>query len=224
MAACVSAILLDMDGLMVDSEPIFWEVARSLAHKHGKTVTDSTLRSMMGRSRIEAMQILAGDCKITSESPESPESLLIAREQMLIQRYSAGVLPMPGLIDLLKHVHGKLKLAVVTSSPKAFTDVLLPAMGVTSYFDVVQTGDEIDRGKPDPQIYLRTTERLGVEGGDCVVLEDSHAGALAGHRAGAFVIAVPTPLTADEDFTFANARASNLVEARAIIEARMSVV
>ncbi|HYO09810.1 MAG TPA: HAD family phosphatase [Tepidisphaeraceae bacterium] len=214
--ARLAAILFDMDGVMVDTEPLYWAVARELARRYGKTVSDATLRRMMGRGRLESMRIFAADCGITSADPAQ---LLDEREALMVQRFSAGVDPMPGLNDMLARFHGRLKLAVVTSSPRKFTDVLLPSLEVDRFFDVVQTGDDVARGKPDPQIYLAAMERLGLAPPECVVLEDSLAGAQAGHRAGARLIAVPTELTAGEDFSFADARVTNLPEASGVVEA-----
>ncbi|HEY7087924.1 MAG TPA: HAD family phosphatase [Tepidisphaeraceae bacterium] len=204
------AIIFDMDGLMVDTEPLYWEVARKLARSHGTNVAEETLRRMMGRSRLDSMRIYATECGITSVSPQD---LLAERERLMLERYSTGVELMPGLREILERFHGRLKLAVATSSPKKFTDVLVPALRIAKYFDVIQTGDEILKGKPDPEIYLRAMARLEVQPHSCIVLEDSRAGALAGHNAGAYVIAVPSTLTAEEDFSFADDRAANLIEA-----------
>jgi HAD superfamily hydrolase (TIGR01509 family) len=213
------AIIFDMDGLMVDTEPLYWEVARNLAHAHGTSVADETLRRMMGRSRIDSMRIFASECGIDKTCPED---LLIEREKLMLERYARGVEPMPGLREILERFHGRLKLAVATSSPRKFTDVLLPALGVARYFDVIQTGDEITHGKPDPEIYLKAMSKLQAEPRQCIVLEDSHAGALSGHRAGAYVIAVPSHLTESEDFSFADARAESLQQAVKEIEKHCS--
>jgi HAD superfamily hydrolase (TIGR01509 family) len=206
----VRALIFDMDGLMVDTEPLYWEVTRELAKRYGTTVTDATLRRMMGRSRMESMCIFAEECEVTNASPAD---LLIEREQMMIARYAEGVEPLPGLRQIIDRFGGRLRLAVATSSPQKFTDVLLPALGVADVFEVVQAGDDVTHGKPAPEIYLKCMGRLGVVPDECAVLEDSPAGALAGKRAGAYVIVVPTHLTADEDFSFADAQAADLFEA-----------
>ena len=209
-----NALISDMDGLMINTEPLYWEVARELARRCGKSVSDATLRRMMGRSRQESMCIFAQECGIDA----SPEDLLVAREQLMIERFGRGVEPMPGLRQILERFYRRLRLAITTSSPRKFTDVLLPAMRVAEMFEVIQTGDEIPHGKPHPEIYLKTLSRLNVPAEQSVVLEDSHAGALSAKRAGCYVIAVPSPLTAEEDFSFADARVENLVDAAQHVE------
>jgi HAD superfamily hydrolase (TIGR01509 family) len=209
------ALIFDMDGLMVDTEPLYWEVARLLAREHGKSVADQTLRKVMGRSRIDSMRIFAEECGITSVTAEQ---LLEQRERLMLERFAEGVEPMPGLREILARFRGRLRLAVATSSPGKFTDVLLPSLGIADYFDIIQTGDHITHGKPDPEIYFKTMSRLDVVPRQCIVLEDSNAGALAAHRAGAYVIAVPTELTAEQDFGFADARSRNLLHAAQTVE------
>jgi HAD superfamily hydrolase (TIGR01509 family) len=147
--------------------------------------------------------------------PISPEELLRRREAMMLDRFRAGgVQPMPGLREILVRFHGRLKLGVATSSPRVLATAALPAIAVDRYFTAITTGDEIARGKPDPQIYQESMAKLGVWPAESVVLEDAPAGALAGKRAGAHVIAVPSPLTAGEDFSdVAHERVANLFEA-----------
>lgn len=211
----IHALIFDMDGLIVDTEPLYWDVARQLARRYGSSVTDATLRRMMGRSRLESMRIFTEDCAITQIAPED---LLIEREQLMLDRYAAGMKPMPGLHEILARFRASLHYAVATSSPRKFADVLLSSLQIVNEFEMIQTGDEINNGKPNPEIYLKCMSRLSLAGSDCIVLEDSHAGAQSGKRAGATVIAVPSPLTAVEDFsTTADYRVSNLNEAADLI-------
>ena len=213
------AIIFDMDGLMIDTEPLYWQVGREIAARYGTVCTDATLRKMMGRERLDAMQIYAIECGITRPTAQE---LLDERELMMVDRFAAGVEPMLGLREILERFTGRLKLAVATSSPKKFTDVLLPSLKIQSYFQAIQSADDITHGKPDPEIYLKTASRLGVPPNHCIVLEDSIAGATAGHRSGAYVIAIPLPIMANEDFSFADARVKNLHEAAEKIEQLLS--
>jgi HAD superfamily hydrolase (TIGR01509 family) len=218
MHPSISAIVFDMDGVMVDTEPLYWQVARQMAERRGARVSDDTLRSMMGRSRLEAIGIFARACGIVSEAPEA---LLREREDLLAELYAGGVSAMPGLHAMLQRFRGRVKLGVATSSARRFTNILLPGIGVDCFLDVIQPGDRIVHGKPDPEIYLKTMAQLGVESQQTVVIEDSFAGAIAAKRAGAIVIAAPTQLTADQDFSFADARVGSLFEAIEWIETRM---
>jgi HAD superfamily hydrolase (TIGR01509 family) len=212
------AILFDMDGLMIDTEPLYWEVGRQIAAQYGKTVSDQTLRRMMGRDRLASSTIFAEESGV----PLSGEQVMHLREQLMLRRFAGGVEPMRGLREILSRFRGRLKLGVCTSSPRMLLEAALPGIGVAEYFDATTTGDEITRGKPDPQIYLTTMQKLAVLSHECVVLEDAPAGAKAGKSAGAWVIAVPSPLTANEDFSqVADARVPDLLAAAELIEQRV---
>ena len=105
----IRALIFDMDGLMVDTEPLYWDVARTLARNCGKEISDDTLRKMMGRSRIESMRIFAEACGIDSPTPED---LLVERETLMLDRYGRGIDPMPGLREILERFRGRLRFAV----------------------------------------------------------------------------------------------------------------
>jgi HAD superfamily hydrolase (TIGR01509 family) len=207
----IRAMIFDMDGLMIDTEHLYWEVGRELAREHGKTVSDQTLRKMMGRDRLASSRIFAEETGV----PLAAEQVMVLREQKMLERFRrGGIEPMPGLREILARFHGRLRLGVATSSPRVLVEAALPAINVQTYFDAITAGDEITRGKPDPEIYLKTMSKLGTKPEETVVLEDVPAGALAGMRAGAHVIAVPSPLTAQEDFSqVAKVRVRDLFEA-----------
>lgn len=212
----IRALIFDMDGLMIDTEHLYWEVGRELAREHGKTVSDGTLRRMMGRDRLASSRIFAQETGV----PLAPEAVMTQREEKMLERFNrGGIEPMRGLREILERFHGRLRLGVATSSPRILVEAALPAIGVDRYFDAITAGDEITSGKPDPEIYLKTMSKLQVTPETTVVLEDAPAGALAGMRSGANVIAVPSPLTAQEDFSqVAKMRVNDLFEAAEQIE------
>jgi beta-phosphoglucomutase-like phosphatase (HAD superfamily) len=92
-------------------------------------------------------------------------------------------------------------------------DMILRNLHLLPYFAAVQTSDDVKNGKPDPEIYLKAMGRLGVPPAECVVLEDSSNGALAGKRSGAYTIAVPSKYTRDQDFSSVDYVAENLLDA-----------
>ena len=210
------AIIFDMDGLMIDSETIYWSVGRQLARSFGKEVKDETLGRMMGRKPLESVELFARELGLTRSARE----LHAIREEAVKRELEKGVEPLPGLLEVLERLRPHYKLGVATSAPRYLVDIVLDRLKLTRTFDAIQTSDDIERGKPDPEIYLKAMKRLGVEGSDCVVLEDSSNGALAGKRAGAYVIAVPSQYTREQDFSFADYRATDLLDAAAHIERR----
>ncbi len=216
----IRAIVFDMDGLMVDTEELYWQVGRALAAEYGKTVSNDTLLKMTGRDRLVSSQVFADDTGI----PLSGEQVMHRREAMMLDLFRrGGIKAMPGLRQILDRFRGRLKLGVATSSPRVLVEAALPALEVHAHFDAITAGDEITNGKPDPEIYLKTMGKLSVQPVECVVLEDAPLGATAGKAAGAYVIAVPSRLTTQADFsTIANVRVANLFEATEKIEALLS--
>ena len=203
------AVVFDMDGLMIDSEKVYFEAGRIIAREFGKEVSDQTLGRMMGRKPLESVALFARELGIS----ESPESLLKRREARVVGVMEQGVDAMPGLDFILKALHARYDLAIATSAPKYIVDVVMRKLDVSHDFKVIQTSDDVTKGKPDPEIYLKAMGRLGVAPADSVVLEDSSNGALAGKRAGAYVIAVPSVYTRGQDFSFVDYVAPDLTDA-----------
>ncbi|HVT89590.1 MAG TPA: HAD family phosphatase [Tepidisphaeraceae bacterium] len=211
----IHAILFDFDGLMVDTEILYCQAAHALAKMYGTSVSDETLRRMTGVSRMTSMTVFVKECGIATATPEY---LLEQREEIMSARYKQGVDPMPGLMAILDRFHGRLKLGMASNSSRRLVEIAINGLKIDRYLDAYQTGDDVINAKPDPEIYLKLMARLDVKPHECVVLEDSPMGAAAGKRAGAYVIAVPSPFTADADYSFTNARAGNLTEAAEMIE------
>ena len=202
----MKAIIFDMDGLMIDSERLYFETEREMAKDMGKEVSDETLWRMMGRKPIESMEIYAEDLGLDIPA----EELLKTRDTAFEKKLIKEVVPMPGLFEILSEFKGEMKLAIATGSPVKFLDIVLDRLDIKEYFDVLQPSDEIVNGKPDPEIYLKAVEKLGLSPEECIVLEDSSNGALAGKNAGCYTIAVPSEYTCKQDFSFVDYKADSL--------------
>lgn len=202
-------MIFDMDGLMIDSESAYWEAGRRIARSFGKEVTDKTLGNMMGRKPIESMTIYAADLGLTV----SPQELLERRDTEVFETLRRHVKAMPGLLPTLDALRGKYRLAIATSATRKFLDLVINQLGIASRFEALQTSDDVIEGKPSPEIYLKAMAKLGLPGEACAVLEDSTNGALAGKRAGAYTIAVPSEYTNWQDFSFVDYVAKNLEDA-----------
>ena len=195
-----SALIFDMDGLMIDSERLYFAAEREMAAAYGKEIRDEQLWPLMGRKPIESLRLLRGILKI--ETP--PEELLAWRDRLMLEKMSRDLGAMPGLYEILRIFHGRLKLAVGTGAQMEFLDIALDTLSIRDFFDVLQTADGLERGKPDPGIYLIACRRLGLPPGECIVLEDARNGVLAGKAAGCQVIAIPNDYTRGQDFSEAD--------------------
>jgi HAD superfamily hydrolase (TIGR01509 family) len=212
----IRAVIFDMDGLMIDSERVYWAAGREIARTYGKIVQDATLGRMMGRSPVDSMTIFATETAIA----EDPVKLLVERDAKVSEMLQSEATPMPGLFETLEQLHPHYKLAIATSAKRAFVDVIDKRVNFVRYFQAVQTSEGVINGKPHPEIYLKAMARIGVEPSECVVLEDSSNGARAGKSSGAYTIAVPNEHTHDQDFTFVDYVAKDLPDATQHIRKR----
>lgn len=207
--AGLRALIFDMDGLMIDSERLYFEVERQIARWYGKEVKDETLWRMMGRRPIEGLTIFVRELDL----PLDPAEAVKIRNDLMRERMKQDLLPLPGLFHILDCFHGRLKLAVSTGAPQEFLDIAVDKLGIRDIFDVLLASDNLGSGKPDPEIFIKTCEKLGIAPGEAIVLEDSENGVVAGKRAGCTVIAVPSEYTRGQDFGRADFVAADLFEA-----------
>ena len=205
----LKALIFDMDGLMIDSERLYWQVEKDLARGYQKEVKEETLWKMMGRRPIEGLRIFVEDLEL----PISADEALALRDARMREKYRDESEAMPGLFQILDTFYGKLKLAVCTGAQREFMEVVVDRLKIREKFEVLQASDEAKNGKPDPEIYLTTCAKLGFEPAHCIVLEDSSNGALAGKRAGCYTIGVPSEYSRGQDFSFVDFVASDLFAA-----------
>jgi len=205
----LNALIFDMDGLMIDSERLYWQVEKDLARGYRKEVKEETLWKMMGRRPIEGLRIFVEDLEL----PISADEALALRDGLMREKYRDESEAMPGLFQILDTFYGKLKLAVCTGAQREFMEVVVDRLKIREKFEVLQASDEVKNGKPDPEIYLTTCAKLGLEPAQCIVLEDSSNGALAGKRAGCYTIGVPSEYSRGQDFSFVDFVASDLFAA-----------
>jgi HAD superfamily hydrolase (TIGR01509 family) len=203
------ALIFDMDGLMIDSERLYWEVEKGMARNYRLEVKEETLWKMMGRRPIEGMRIFVEDLGL----PISAEEALAFRDARMREKYRDESEAMPGLFHILDTFFGKLKLAVCTGAQREFMEIVVDRLNIREKFAVLQASDEVKKGKPDPEIYLKTCAKLGFEPEQCIVLEDSSNGALAGKRAGCYTVGVPSDFSRGQDFGFVEFVAADLFAA-----------
>jgi HAD superfamily hydrolase (TIGR01509 family) len=185
----ISAVVFDMDGLMLDTESINRLAWQRAAEDLGFALDDEFYLSLLGRTTVDCESLVMQLC-----GAEFPMDEFRTRRRRLwrAQVEGTGIAAKPGLLELLSFLDTqRILLAVATSSHVLAAESSLRSAGVRDRFDVVVTGDQVARGKPAPDIYLEAARRLGVESVDCVALEDSDNGVHAAVAAGMTTVMVP---------------------------------
>ncbi|TDE20080.1 HAD family phosphatase [Actinomadura sp. 6K520] len=185
----VQAIVFDLDGVLIDSEPMWEEVRRAyVADRGGRWLPDSQER-LMGMSTNEWAEYLATD--LIGGVPAEQVAYEVV-DQML-QRYQERLPLLPGAEEAVRRMAEYRPLGLASSSPRALIDLVLGKLRVDGLFRTTVSTEEVDRGKPEPDGYLTVAAQMGVPGGDCVAIEDSANGIRSAHAAGMTVIAIPRP-------------------------------
>ena len=193
----LQAVVFDLDGLMFNTEELYQDVGRELLARRGCQLTDELLTQMMGRRSSVSLQIMidwhqldATVAQLESETDELFADLLPRR-----------LAPLPGLLELLDSLErAGLPKAIATSSRRAFAVDVLGTFDMEQRFAFVLTSEDVQRGKPDPEIYLLAADRLRLRPGQLMVLEDSENGCRAAVRAGTYAVAVPGTHSDQHDF------------------------
>jgi len=185
MPLAARALLFDMDGLMVDSEPVWHEVERDFARSLGIEWTAALARECIGQGMPHTIETMVR-CGARIEIADGIEGLVGG-----FLRRLAEVRMQPGCAELIEAAERTHRLAVASSSLRRVVDAVLGHFELSERFHAVASGESVVRLKPAPDIFLHAAALLGCAPADCVVLEDSPAGVRAACAAGMRVIAVP---------------------------------
>jgi len=183
------ALVFDMDGVIVDSNRVHREAWRLHNLRHGLQTTEAMLRRMYGRRNDEIVRDFFGPHLSDAEAATHG-----AAKEQIYREIMASSLPaclVRGVTEFLEK-NTLNPVAMATNAEPANVDFVLDRSGLRRFFRVVVNGHQVRRAKPDPEIYLRVAELLGVPAANCVVFEDSHAGVAAARGAGARVVALRT--------------------------------
>ena len=185
----VKAVLFDMDGTMLDTEPVSASCWKKAAKELGYVIEDRFMNTLYGKNIASIEKMLQAEFGICEEAVE-----IIERRLMHYKAYLAeyGVPKKPGLIEVLEYLKREHIPAVVcTSTEKATAENVLKKAGIYDYFAGHVYGDMVTRSKPDPQGFHMAAELAGQKPCDCLVVEDSPNGVLAGKAAGGSIIFIP---------------------------------
>ncbi|MFN0196664.1 MAG: HAD family hydrolase [Planctomycetaceae bacterium] len=203
----IRGIAFDLDGLMFNTEDVFEKSGCELLRRRGKEMTNDVRVNMMGRRAHEAFTYLVR----ALELKETVEELLSESEHIFGEYLEIHLAPMPGLFELFSHIeHCRIPKGVATSSHRAYLENILSRYELQPRLHYTLTAEDVTRGKPDPEIYLKAAQKLGISPSEMMVLEDSEAGTNAAASAGAYVVSVPHEYSRHHDFSRAHYIAGSL--------------
>jgi HAD superfamily hydrolase (TIGR01509 family) len=197
----IKAVIFDMDGVMIDSEPLWEKTERILLAKRGIDYNPTYRDKIVGLNQNDSGRLM----KETFNLIETVEEIIAERIEILLDLYEKELELMPGLLPILKGLkESEFLLALASSSPIRVINFVLDKFSLREFFSVVVSGDFIELGKPHPDIYIYTAKRLGIEPRECVVIEDSINGVKAAKGAGMICIAVPDKRLEQREFQIAD--------------------
>jgi HAD superfamily hydrolase (TIGR01509 family) len=184
----IEGVVFDLDGVLIDSEPVWEEVRREVVEEHGGRWAPDTQRRIMGMNTTEWARYLS-EALGADLRPQQAATLAI---DSIAERYRTRLPLLPGAVEAVRRLGG-WPLAIASSSPARLIGIVLELAGVASLFKVTISSDEVGRGKPAPDVFRTAARRLGLPAASCVAVEDSANGIRSAASAGLRVIAVPRP-------------------------------
>jgi HAD superfamily hydrolase (TIGR01509 family) len=184
----MDAVVFDLDGVLLDSEPVWEQVRRRYVAEHGGRWRADSQSRLMGMSTGEWARYLSEDLG-TRVPPEQVATEVVAQ---MARRYAQRLPLIDGAVDSVRRLAARWPLGLASSSPPRLIEAALAAAGLTGAFRVAVSTEEVPRGKPAPDVYLEVARRLGIAAPRCVAVEDSSNGVRSAAAAGMPVVAVPS--------------------------------
>jgi HAD superfamily hydrolase (TIGR01509 family) len=183
----IDAVVFDLDGVIIDSEELWDEVREGFARERGGRWSAQAQADMMGMSSTEWSRYLHEVVGVV-EPPEEINGEVVER---MLARYSEHLPLIDGAVGAVKRLAAHWPLGVASSSNRRLIDRVLEVSGLAPYFKATVSSEEVEHGKPAPDVYLEAARRLGVEATRSAAIEDSASGIRSAHAAGMHVVAIP---------------------------------
>ncbi len=185
----IEAVVFDLDGVIVDSEPVWEQVRRQVIAEYGGTWTPEAQRRVMGMSTGEWSRYLSHDLGV-GLPPEQVAAVVVDRMR---DRYAQHVPLLPGAVQAVQRAAAHWPLGLASSSPPVLIQTVLEHADLREYFAATLSTEQVERGKPAPDVYLAVADLLGHPADRCAAVEDSTNGVRSAVAAGCHVVAVPRP-------------------------------
>lgn len=215
----LKAVTFDLDGLMFNTEELYQEVGGAILARRGKEFTAELMDKMMGRKSNVALALMIEHHQLEA----TPEQLAAETAEIFGGILPGRLKPMPGLLDLLAALEAAgIPKGIATSSGRAFVERVLGVFNLRPRFDFVLASEDIEHGKPEPDVYLLAAKRHGVRPAAMMVLEDSQIGCQSAVAAGAYTVAVPHGQSLTHQFPGVQLEAKTLADERIYAALRLT--
>jgi len=215
----LKAVTFDLDGLMFNTEELYQEVGGAILARRGKEFTAELMDKMMGRKSSTALALMMEHHQLDA----TPEQLAAETAEIFGGLLPERLAPMPGLLDLLAALEAAgVPKGIATSSSHAFVERVLGVFNLQPRFNFLLASEDIEHGKPEPDVYLLAAKRHEVRPQEMMVLEDSQIGCQAAVAAGAYAVAVPHGHSRTHQFPGVQFEANTLADERIFTALRLA--
>lgn len=204
------AVIFDMDGVLIDSEPLHFESEYAALRKLGVHTADDYLHRFVGMTAQLLWARILAEQGIDKDVDEMVAEVL---EEKLRLLRAGDFRPIDGVVELLDSLRAAgVPVGIASSSSRVFIEAVLEKLGIASYIRAFASGEEVPRGKPYPDVYLEAARLLGARPEQCLVVEDSRNGVLAAKAAGMRCVGFLNPLSGNQDLSAADRTVRSLRE------------
>jgi HAD superfamily hydrolase (TIGR01509 family) len=183
----IEAVVFDLDGVLLQSEEVWDAVRERYVRERGGRYDDEVQRAMMGMSAPEWSRFLHEEAGVPDDMDEINSEVV----RRMLEAYRRELPLLPGAVETVRRIADAFPLALASSSNREVIEEVLELAGLAACFRATVSSEEVERGKPAPDVYLEAARRLGVEPTRCAAVEDSHAGIRSAKSAGMRVVAIP---------------------------------
>jgi beta-phosphoglucomutase family hydrolase len=198
----IKAVIFDLDGVLIDSEPLHAIADNQLLKELGTDAPENYFDRYVGWTNAAMWEAIKNDYCITRSIHEIMEMQMPIKLNLL-QEGNHNVIP--GIVELLEELKTMhIPVAIASSSPKLFIDAAVEKIGLTQFFAIIISGEEVEKSKPEPDIFLKAAELLNVKPSECLVIEDSKSGTIAAKKAGMKCIGFQNVNSGNQDLSIAD--------------------
>lgn len=205
----IEALIFDMDGVLIDSEPLHLLAYQKYLSKFDICFTAEDNHEFLGRKDLDCACALVEKHGLQI----APFQFVEQKEEILHELFKTQLQPRPGVFEILEQARGlSLRMAVASSATLPTIELVVDILKIRHYFLSLTSGDEVAHGKPAPDVFLLAAERLGASPERCLVIEDTQNGIKAAKQAGMLCVAIPCEATLHQNHSEADKRLASLHE------------